>query len=378
MRAAALLFEPGGRAAQIFILHIAAQHAVGRDHPKALGVGDGAAGRFVFKNIRHEIFREVIPRRRDVITRAALAGVHLKQLVGPGARVALHIKVGKANPVHILQKGAQLAEQRSVVDLRPGQDPRIVADALGGLFLQQRPAEREQPNFAVQPTVGVEHPHTAVIAGDVLLQNQVVLVFAAINRRGDRIKILAVFGQEHLFLVREMAVPVGHRVARLDDNREIEREFGGLIILRRAGRGARMVKSVGVAGAVEVILDIEREHRIKVGAGKTEVWRKGLAVAGQQDCVAIRAGDKHKRGAGVGLRIVEQGRDEDLVLLELRLNFGDAHKLCVAAGDKHRLADHIADDAVGCIKAAGHAIDVGIAAEQHGLKVLHANLPASG
>ena len=61
--------------------------------------------------------------------------------------------------------------------------------------------QSHQLDFAVQAAVGVQHTHAVVIAGDILLQNQFVLVAAAVNGGGDGVKFFAVIGKEHLFLV---------------------------------------------------------------------------------------------------------------------------------------------------------------------------------
>ena len=97
------------------------------------------------------------------------------------------------------------------------------------------------------------------------------------------------------------------------------------------------------------------------------------AVAGHQDRVAVGTGDEQQRAAGVvvAFGIFDKRAHKGLVVLELRFDGGDAHELCIAAGHKHGLADRVADDAVLGVKAAGHAVDIGIAAEQHRLECLH-------
>ena len=225
-------------------------------------------------------------------------------------------------------------------------------------------------HLAVETAVGVEHPHAVVVAGDVFLQDQLILVAAAVDGVCDLVKFLPVLGQKDLLLVREAAVPVGCGIAGLDNDRELKRQADILVVFRRAGCGFGIGQTMGLAGTVEIVLDVKVQHRLKFRAGKMVVGCQCLAMAGQQDGVAVSAGNQHQR-FGLLLGKVHQSLDENVVLLQTGFQHRNVHQLAVGRGHQRPLAHGNAGDAILLIKAARHAVYIGIAAQKHRKKIRH-------
>ena len=319
----------------------------------------------MLQHILHQPLGQVIPCRGDKVAGTALTGVHLKHLVLAGAGVVLDVHIGKAFPLHIFQKVFQLFQQGSIIVFGVRQDGRIVADAFGGLLFQQGAAQSHQLDFVVQAAVGVQHTHAVVIAGDILLQNQFVLVAAAVNGGGDGVKFFAVIGKEHLFLVGEGAVPIRRGIARLDDNGERKRQFYIFIVLRIAGCRFGVAQAVCFAGTVKVFLNIQVQHGLQFRAGKVVIGFQGIAVAAHQHGVTVRAGNQHQRLVRMGFCVIGQRFYKRFIVFQIRFQHGNFYKIGVGSCNQRTLADGHAAHAILLVKAACHTINIGIAAKKY-------------
>ena len=313
-------------------------------------------------HIIHQPLCQIIAAGRYKKAAAALAGVHFKQLVFVGAGIKLHVKVGKSFPAHILQKGFHFCHQCIVTHRKNG---GVVANALGGLLFQQGAAQRHQMHLMVQTGVTIQHAHTVVIAGNILLQDQRILIAAAVNGGSDLVEFLLIIGHKHLFLVGEVAVPIGHAVAGLDDARKFKGKLNLTVILHCAAAGFGIAQAVLFTGFVKVLLHIQIHYIFFGGTSKFVIRLQRGPVAGQQNGVAIAAAQQHQRFAGMLGGKVGKGFYKHLVLFQAGLYDNLADKAGVAGGYQPGLAHHGAGDMIFHKETARHAVHVGIAAQKN-------------
>ena len=348
------------------VLHIMEDDVLRDDAPKDAVVGDRQRQILLQKHVVDEPFREVVPRPRHKEAAAALAQVHLKELVLPVARVVFHVEVREADVADLLEEVLHLLGERVVPR---ADDGGVAANPFGGVLLEQRVAERDELDLPVAPAVAVHHAHPAVVAGNEFLQDEVILVRRAVDRVENRVELLAVLRDENLLLVRKAAVPVGHGVARLDDDREAERQLDPLVILKRARCRLREREAVLLAHLIEALLDAQPHEQRLVDALEAVRAAQLVLVADKQLDVIVPARDEQKRFAGIALRKPEQGVDEDLVVLEVRLHGLDGDNPAVRGRAEHSLSHGHALDAVRFVEGVGHAVYIHIAAEQHRKKI---------
>ena len=98
-------------------------------------------------------------------------------------------------------------------------------------------------------------------------------------------------------------------------------------------------------------------------------------MARQQAGVAVRTGDEQPRFAGVLCGQTEQRGGEHGILRKRRVLHSNADKAAAGQRRQRTAADGKAADTAGFIKAAGHAVDIGIPAQQHRQHPRHTNPP---
>ena len=234
-------------------------------------------------------FGQVVAGGGDEKAGPSLAQVHFKELVFAVPGVQLHVEVGEAHIADALQEILHLLGQGVV----PGvDDGGVAADALRGMLLQQGLAQGDELYLFVGAAVAVHHPHLGVVAGDVFLQNQVVFIGRTVNGIEDSGKFLLVLGHEHLFLVGEFAVPVGHRVGGLDNYREIKGQLHGFVVFIGTGRGFGEGEAVLGADLVKALFDGQPHEQLLADAFKAVVGAELVLVADQELDVIVAAGDQ--------------------------------------------------------------------------------------
>ena len=117
-----------------------------------------------------------------------------------------------------------------------------------------------------------------------------VLVRGGVDGLQDGVKLLLVLGHEHLLLVGEAAIPVGHRVGGLDDHGEIEGELYVLVILVGTGGGFGEGEAVLGAHLVKALLDGQLHQQLLVDALEGVHPPQLVLVAHQELDVVVPAG----------------------------------------------------------------------------------------
>ena len=364
----ARLYQGLGLGLHALAFDVVEDNLQGDDGPQHLVLGHGALHVLVVEHVVHQPLGQVVPRRGDVVAAAALAQVHLKELVGAVPVVILHVEVGKAHVANALQEILHLLVQLFVVAVDDG---RVAADALGGVLLQQSVAQGDELYLPVPAAVAVHHPHVAVVPGDVLLQNQVVLVAGGVNGLQNGGELLPALGHKHLLLVGEPAVPIGHRIGGLDNHGEVKGQLHVFVVLIGAGGGLGEGEAVLGAHLVEALLDGEAHQQLLADALEHIGAPQLLLVAHQQLDVVVPAGHQQQLFAAalVAFGKVQQGFDEDLVVLQVGLHHLHGDDFAGGAGAQNALANGHGLDAVLLVEGAGHAIDVDVAAQQDRLKI---------
>ena len=185
------------------------------------------------------------------------------------------------------------------------------------MLFQQRVAQGNQLHLFIPPAIAIHHAHVAVVTGDVLLQNQVIFVGGTIDGVQNSFEFLAVIRHKDLFLILEMAVPIRHRIARLDNHREIKGEFHTLIILVRTGRRFGECKSMLLTDLVEALFDAQPHQKRLVDALKAVIGAQLVLVAHQQLDIIVATGHQQERLVWVAPREVDQRLAEDRVVLQI-------------------------------------------------------------
>ena len=276
-------------------------------------------------------------------------------------------------PARRLQKAAQGIQQRRVLPGRLHQHGGVVAGALGRALLQKGLALHKPRHTAVRRAVGVDDPEPRVRAGDVLLHEPAAKITAP--RRGGKElpQPGGVLNEIHLAPPREIAAGVGRLIRGLGDDRPAKRQRRQGV--RRALRhGLRCAQPRGAAGRSKLPL-IGQMHRRGRRAGKAVRPAQRVGMAGQQGRVVVGAGDENFGHAGVLRRQPQQRGRKDMVLPERRVLHSDPHQTAVGQRGQGAAADGQAAHAIAFIKAAGHAVDIGIPAQQHQQHPRHTNPP---
>ena len=350
---------------------MAAHHAPGGRVPHRRAQG-GRRDRTAEQQILHQRPGQRGTGSIAVISRAALPGVQFKQH-RLAAAVVFQIKIGKAAPARRLQKAAQSLQQGGVLPGGFHQHSGVVANALGCTLLQKGLSLHKPRHTAVGGAVGVHDPQPRIRAGDVLLQKHGPAVAAAGGCGQNLLQFGGIPGQIDLALAREMAVPPGGRVSRLNDDRPAEGQLEHNVP-RVYCYALRRAQAHGAAGGGKLLF---------IGQGQRGGWRAGKAVrppqfggtAGHKLGVAVGAGDEQPRSAGVLLGQAQQRGGENAVPLKRWVLGGHLHNTAVGQRRQRTAADGQAAHAVCLIKAAGHTVDIGIPAQQHRQYLRHRNSP---
>ena len=178
-------------------------------------------------------------------------------------------------------------------------------------------------------------------------------------------------GHKHLLLVGEPAVPIGHRVGGLDNDGEVKGQLHVFVVLIGAGGGLGEGEAVLGAHLVEALLDGEAHQQLLADALEHIGAPQLLLVAHQQLDVVVPAGHQQQLFAAalVAFGKVQQGFDEDLVVLQVGLHHLHGDDFAGGAGAQNALANGHGLDPVLLVEGAGHAIDVDVAAQQDRLKI---------
>ncbi len=348
-----LVIAPGG---------VIVGHPAGDHHPQGAVVGDGKRLGPVLHPVLHQNPGQVVSRAGDVVVAAPLAGVDLKGLEFPVPLVVLDVEVGKAGKVQGLQEEPEFFTQL-VVGL--GDDDGVIADAVGGMLLQEHVAQAHEPDLGVGAGVAGEHPHKAVVPGDELLNDHGVGVPGGVDPVQGGLQSLPGGEAEHLLAAGEIVLPVGHAVGGLTDVRGAEGELEVMAHLPAVDEGAGVVDAELVAQLIEFLLVGEPVHQIVVDVGGDHVGGELIPVAGRQLHIAVAAADDQHRLVrvlpGIAAHVLEE-RGPVLILGADPVVQNGA--LIAHAGGE--LAVGGGPDAVGLMKGPGHAVHVDIPAEQEG------------
>ena len=210
-------------------------------------------------------------------------------------------------------------------------------------------------------------------AGDVLLHEPAAKITAPRRGGKERPQPGGVLNEIHLAPPREIAAGVGRLVRGLGDDRPAKRQRRQGV--RRAQRhGLRCAQPRGAAGRSKLPL-IGQMQRCGRRAGKAVRPAQRVGMAGQQGRVVVGAGDENFGHAGVLRRQPQQRGRKDVVLPERRVLHGDPHQTAVGQRGQGAAADGQAAHAIAFIKAASHAVDIGIPAQQHRQHPRHTNPP---
>ena len=174
-----------------------------------------------------------------------------------------------------------------------GEDDGVVADPVGGVLLQQDVAQTHGGHPAVAVGVAGEDPHIAVVPGDELLEDHVVLIAGGVDVVQAFQQLLPALADVHLGQGVVAAGPVSHAVSGLGDvgraPGEGEVMAHGFVI----DKGGRVVDAVLVAQLVEFFLVDEGIQQLPADIGGDYVFRQGVpAVSGQLDVAVSAAQDK--------------------------------------------------------------------------------------
>ena len=335
------------------------------DHPPQTGVVRQDEGQVLALHpVLHQQSGDVVARAGDIVVAAALAAVDLKGLEFSVPGVVLDVEVGEAHVVQILQEGLELPAQR-LVDL--GENDRVVADAVGGVLLQEHMAQAHELHLGVPVGVAGEYPHVAVVAGDEVLDDHGVGVPGGVDLVQNLLQVLPVGAGEDLLVAGEGVLPVGHAVRGLADVGGLEGQVEVVAHLLPVDEGAGVVDAVLVAQLVELFLVDEGVDEVAVDVGGHAVGGEGILVLSSQLHVAVAAADDQDGLVGKlpghlghvvakGLRVLVLGADP--VVDDIRAISG--------AGGELAKTDRL--HAVGLVKGPGHAVHVDIPTEKQGLE----------
>ena len=197
-------------------------HLPGDHSPQAGVVRQDEGQVLALHPVLHQELGDVVAGAGDVVVAAALAAVDLKELVLAVPTVVLDVEIGEAHIVHLLQEGLDLFANFPV---HLGEDNGVVADAVGGVLLQEHVAQAHELHLGVPVGVAGQHPHVAVVTGDKILDDHGVGVAGGVDLVQDLLQVLPVGAGEDLFIPFKGMLPVGHAVGGLADVGGLEGEF---------------------------------------------------------------------------------------------------------------------------------------------------------
>ena len=215
-----------------------------------------------------------------------MAAVDLKDLVLAVPLVILDVKVGEAHVADVLQKGPDLLRD---LPAGLGEDHRVVADAVGGVLLQEHMAHAHELDFAVAVGIVGEHPHVAVVPGDEVLDNHGVWITGGIDLVQHLLQALPVGAGEYLFIPRERVLPIGHPVGGLADVGGLEVQGKVVAHLPAVDEGAGVVDAVPVAQLVKGLLVDKGVDERSAHRGGHAVGGEGILVLRRQLYIAVPA-----------------------------------------------------------------------------------------
>ena len=233
--------------------------------------------------------------------------------------------------------------------------------------LQQHVAQAHSGHLAVAVRVAGEHPHIAVVPGDELLEDHVVLIARSIDVVQALQQLLPALADIDLGQGVVPAGPIGHGVGGLGD---IGRAPGqgevvahGLVI----DKGGRVVHPVLVAQLIEPLLVDEGVQQILRDIGCDDVFRQMVPVAGGQLDIAVAAAQQQdglvRKFFGHRPGVAQEGLVALVVRADPIVEDGAA-----VAGEGGIFAKGHRAHAIGLVKGPGHAVYVDIAAEEQRLE----------
>jgi len=307
----------------------------------------------------------VVPRAGDVVVAAALAAVDLKGLELAVPLVVLDVEVGEAGEVQVLQHGLDL-QGEGLVMLRD--DDGVVANAVGGVLLQQDVAQAHQLHLAVSVGVVGQHPHIGVVPGDELLKDHVVGVASGVDLIQGGQKLLPALTDIDLGQRVDPGGPVGHAVGGLGD---VGRAKGqgevvahGLVV----NKGGGVVDAVPVAQLIELLLVDQGVQQGPVDIGGGHVVRQLVLAVGGQLHIAVPAAQQKdglvRKLLGHRPDVAAEGVGALVVRTDPVVQNG-----ATVTGEGGILAEGDAAHPIGLMEGPGHAVYVDVAAEEQRLEV---------
>ena len=283
--------------------------------------------------------------------------------------------------MQVLQHGADGIAQGLVV---LGDDDGVVADAVGGVLLQQHVAQAHEFYLPVGVGVVGEHPHIGVVPGDELLQDHMAGIAGGVHLVQGGEQFLPRLADVDLFQFVVAGGPVGHAIGGLGDVGRAPGE--GEVVAHGAvvHEGGRVVDAVLVTQGVELLLVGEHVQHlagdiIAPGVGGELV----LQVGGQLHIAVAAADDQHRLARALGAHLLHVAQEGVRVLVVRAGAVVDDGAVRAGKRDIFAVGDGL--DAVGLVKGPGDAVDVDVAAEEqrlegrcrHGRSVSFISLPGA-
>lgn len=339
-------------------------HLFGHHPPQGVVFGDDEGQLPVFDPVLHQQLGDVVSRTSDVVIAAPLAAVDLEELVLAVPAVVLDVKVGEAGVMQLLQQLFDLQGKGLVV---LGDDDGVVADAVGGVLLQQHMAQAHQLHLAAAVGVVGHHPHVGVVSGDELLDHHMVGVAGGVHQVQSMEQLLPGLTDEDLLHPLEFVLPVGHAVGRLGHIGGAEGQ--GEVVAHGAvvDKGGRVVDAVLVAQLVEVLLVDEAVQQGAVDVGGHHVSGKLVLQVGAQLHIAVPAAqdDDGLVGELQGHLLYIGEEDGGVLIVGAGAVVDDGAE---GTGEGVELAEGHALHPIGLVKGTGHTVNIDIAAEEQRLK----------
>ena len=277
---------------------------------------------------------------RDVVVRPAQPGVELEELHRAVARVVLEVEVRIADPPQLRQQPRRLGDHLAV---DAGENGCRDAQLAGGVLLDEGLPPGREPHVGVAVAVAREDPHARVVAGDPVLQDQLVAVPGRVDARHQLLQLGLGGHLVHLGLALEAHAMPRRRCGRLEDQRE---RAGCLnlvpVIAPQVDDGGRRRADPGLLGhLVERVLAGGPLQHLDADVGHPEPGAHPISDGDDLLHEGVRGREQQHRNGDVRERRPREGAHKGVLVeqvgaVDLLHDGGVVRDPGVAAGDDER------------------------------------------
>lgn len=356
------------------VFHKVLQHILGNHGEEEVFLQIGQGLGLAVDEIIHQVAGHVVAAEGDIVAGTALTDVHLEDLELSVPLIVLEIEVRKAHIVEIFQ---EVHELRHHLFIESGDEGGVVADGRHRMLLENHLGIGDELGFSLLIGIIDRIPHVGIIAGDVVLDDEIFPVAAG----GDLLNHLVDFFQAsqavNLLGAFKGMLVVFYTVAGLNNHRVAHLLGKGRRVLAGVIEGCRGINAVLFAELVEVFLHVELVHEIFGDVVHEVAGLQNLLVLNDEPDIGIVGAHKDQgfSGFSVALGHVQKNGGKGGGFVEILMDLQSADDGAQFREGQHDTAHNHGFDAVFLMEGNGHIVCINISSDDDGDEGMFHNEP---